>query len=745
MAHGLPALPRAGAPAQAQVIEFKGLNYGTVGGAGELSDCRNLSAREYPCLSQRPGRKTVEGYDGCTAVYEHFGKLIVCAGGKLYVDGKELCQVSDEPKQFAVVNSQLVVWPDGILVSLTGERVLQDCEAVVTADDVSTVYDGSSIKADRYIPVIVGGDWVVSWRNGQEPIVYTYGKDQQKLVDCWNGTAWDDEKLKELEKETPVSELNGEHLITNTNGFFVTGTQNSKPDKSGYDTTGLYARAYVKSAIISATSTATVSITRFRAGMENDYIHARFAVGDRVDVSGGPYGLVGVERAQIKELNAAINKMTFSDADVIRQPVLYCPQEVGYVRAGGKVYLLKTYKQSGKTYEQCYEITVDEDIPEGCIVFGTVNESSKIQVDTYDWLPNLVQFWHPEKKEVYGSYAARGVKKEQMPEEYLTMELYPETHALTITRSMPKLDYICAVDNRLWGVSNEDKTIWSSEQGKPFSFYTYDGLSTDSYAVPVGSDGEFTGCCEIADNVAFFKEDRIHLLVGKEPEDYALYDYQYRGVAKGSCASMTVINERLFYLGTDGVYVFSASGSPQLISTAFGQRRFQNAVGGTDGRNYYISMQDKHSGEWGIWVFDTATGAWLQEDETQSVSFTNVSETVYMVSAEGKLQILHAEDSEEKVPWSATFCSIDETIHNRKCYSGLLLRYEADEGSSIKAEISCDGGPWREVKNVRAEGHKTSILPIRPNRCDSFQLRISGEGRVRLRSLVRKVTTGGLL
>ena len=83
-------------------------------------------------------------------------------------------------------------------------------------------------------------------------------------------------------------------------------------------------------------------------------------------------------------------------------------------------------------------------------------------------------------------------------------------------------------------------------------------------------------------------------------------------------------------------------------------------------------------------------------------------------------------------------------IQNRKCYSRLLMRYEMAEGSSIMVEISYDGGPWQTVKNVYAAKHRTAVLPLRPNRCDSFQIRVSGEGPAVLRALTRQVHLGGL-
>ena len=63
--------------------------------------------------------------------------------------------------------------------------------------------------------------------------------------------------------------------------------------------------------------------------------------------------------------------------------------------------------------------------------------------------------------------------------------------ALTIKREAPEMDFLCENENRLWGCKGD--TIFSSKLGDPFNWNCFDGLATDSYAVDVGSEGDFTG------------------------------------------------------------------------------------------------------------------------------------------------------------------------------------------------------------------------------------------------------------
>ena len=86
-------------------------------------------------------------------------------------------------------------------------------------------------------------------------------------------------------------------------------------------------------------------------------------------------------------------------------------------------------------------------------------------------------------------------------------------------------------DNRIWGA--EGKTIYASALGDPTN-YVYDGVSTDSYAVAVGTEGEFTGCIAYSSTVLFWKENCLHKVLGSYPAQYEIYTYTVPGIQKGS-------------------------------------------------------------------------------------------------------------------------------------------------------------------------------------------------------------------
>lgn len=322
-----------------------------------------------------------------------------------------------------------------------------------------------------------------------------------------------------------------------------------------------------------------------------------------------------------------------------------------------------------------------------------------------------------------------------------------EAGAVTITRAVPDLDFICESGNRLWGVSNKDKTIYASALGDPTNFYLYDGATVGnsmlSYAVPVGTDGDFTAVCAYGSNVLCWKEHCLHKVLGTLPANYEVFTYQIAGVQAGSSASLQIINEVLYYKGREGVYAYTG-GTPQLISAKLGLVDYGEAVGGHSGRSYYISMKRADTGTWETLSYGTDTGLWLKETEDEVLAFANPDGVLYFLTPAGIFRRAGETDGDVPIPWEATFTPFHETVHNKKGYSRLLLRLELAEGAWVEVDVSTDNGPFRTVWTAHAPCSPTQVIPIRPGRCDRFQVRLRGEGKFLLQSMVREFTVGSV-
>ena len=614
----LPYLPETKSKTKQQTVAFAGINYSQNTRDGELAECENLSSRNFPCLSQRAGRKTVQTYTSPTAMFvkrhaRYYGSqmldvVVVVDGTTLYVDGKAVGTVKAGEKQFASINSKIVIWPDRICYDIQKKK-LENLDADLLLYNVTFTKDAMVWPVESYIATI--------------------------------------------------SSNGGDTYVDGNTSIMV-----------------------YKSATVNKAS--------------------------------GSLTMVGGTTKKVSAL-------TIGD----------------YLQYEGTGDIDKT-----KVYQKVTSVLVEDD--------GTYSfEYDEYEVIHYT-APSAGMFHEGDAVEIQtdipgnsGTYVVRKVL-------YSSLEFDPNTfqttgedtgpYGVAVSRSVPRLEYICESNNRIWGAVGN--TIYASALGDPFNFNVFEGLSTDSFAVAVGSDGEFTGCIGYGGAVLFFKENCVHKVLGSYPAQYEVYTYQIPGVKKGSEKSLKIINEVLYYKGVNGVYRYTG-GTPELITDNFGLRRFSDGVAGTDGQNYYLSVLDEKNA-WQLYVYDTLRGIWLREDSTQAIDFALLDgNLVYLDGGSKKLMKLGQDDTEEgRVAWSAEFCKMDETTLGRKGYSKILLRADLDAGAWIRVEISQDDGLFRQIYTGHNEKAKTLVLAILPGRCDNFRIRLSGKGRCMVKSMVREFSVG---
>ena len=323
-----------------------------------------------------------------------------------------------------------------------------------------------------------------------------------------------------------------------------------------------------------------------------------------------------------------------------------------------------------------------------------------------------------------------------------------DTETLTISRDVPDMDFICENENRLWGCKGD--TIYGSKLGDPFNWNVFDGVSTDSYAVNVGSAGDFTACVSYLGYPVFFKEENIYKVYGDKPSNYQVMSSASLGVEAGSHLSPAIAGEVLFYLSRAGVVAYSG-GIPQSVAAPFGVERYRNAVGGSDGIKYYVSMEDA-DGEFTLFVFDTRNNLWHKEDNLEAVGFGWNSE-LYFLSADGKLWI---NGNARTVPEGATTEGAVESMAewgdfvegdpNKKGTSKVQIRMELDAGAQVIVSMQFDSdGVWRDVTTLTATVKRSFYLPIIPRRSDHFQIKVTGTGDWKMYSLVRENYSGSEL
>lgn len=329
-----------------------------------------------------------------------------------------------------------------------------------------------------------------------------------------------------------------------------------------------------------------------------------------------------------------------------------------------------------------------------------------------------------------------------------------------LERRVPDLDYLTECDNRLWGCSKAENAIYGCKLGDPTNWFSYRGIAEDSYAVTVGSDGDFTGASTCLGYVLFFKENCIHKLYGSKPSDFQLSAIRCRGVARNASRSLCVLNETLYYLSPDGVMAWDGS-VPSKVSEKLNTARLSNvraAVGGAlDGRYYLYLVRDRggEKPEERLLVYDTERGLW-QEENGCSYEMASTGGQLYLwdgadiwaadPSRESDWQT--TEGVEATIPFELITGDIGLDGAEDRYLSRLTLRLDADCASTVALEVSYDGGGWEPVAAWQVSGQRKNFdQSFVPRRCSTLRLRLRGEGQITLRSLARTIASarGGIL
>jgi hypothetical protein len=325
-----------------------------------------------------------------------------------------------------------------------------------------------------------------------------------------------------------------------------------------------------------------------------------------------------------------------------------------------------------------------------------------------------------------------------------------ESGSITISRTMPDLDFITEAENRLWGCKYglvNGKTvneIYCCALGDFKNWNQFLGLSTDSYVASVGTDGQWTGAVTYLGYPIFFKENCLHKVYISSSGAHQIVDTACRGVQNGSHNSLVVVNETLFYKSVTDICAYDGS-LPKSASSQFGTERYYEASAGSIGDKYYVSMRDKDN-QWHLFVLDTAKGFWHREDNTQALGFARCNGELYYIDADTN-DLMAVGGSvgtpENAVEWSATTGIMGYTTIEHKYISRFNLRMRLPIGSKADMYIQYDSdGIWHHAGHMEGTGTKTFMLPVRPRRCDHFQFKIEGTGEIRIYSFARILERG---
>ena len=322
---------------------------------------------------------------------------------------------------------------------------------------------------------------------------------------------------------------------------------------------------------------------------------------------------------------------------------------------------------------------------------------------------------------------------------------------ITVTRQMPNMDFVVESENRLWGcrygvatngeVVNE---IYASKLGDFKNWNCFMGISTDSYAASVGTDGQFTGAITMPGYVLFFKENCIHKVYGNYPANFQIQTTICRGVQRGCERSLSIVNEIIYYKARHAVCAYDGS-LPTEISAPLGEKRYNNAVAGAHGNKYYISMEDTE-GKYHLFVYDTAKGMWHKEDDLRADCFCSCRDELYCIDHDSKkiITMLGSGNCDTgKVSWMAQTGIIGTDMPDMKYISRLIIRMSMEIGAKARFLVEYDSmGGWEQVGVMSSTSLCSVSVPIKPRRCDHFRLRIEGTGDARIYSITKTIEQG---
>lgn len=327
---------------------------------------------------------------------------------------------------------------------------------------------------------------------------------------------------------------------------------------------------------------------------------------------------------------------------------------------------------------------------------------------------------------------------------------------------IPDMDYVIEAQNRLWGCKygtvngklvNE---IYASALGRFDVWRKYAGVSTDSYAASVGSDGRWTGAVNYQGYPLFFKEDRMHKVYVSASGAHRIQEYTMRGVQPGGAKSLAVVNGVLFYKARDCVCAYDGSGAPTDVSEKLNLNSLSRpgsttSIAAAYRDKYYLYLQMNTPPGSRLLVLDTRRGAWYRENLPigSIIDFTEFMGSL-LCAAGGIEEIAHDNQVSEligteegNVAWSCETGLIGYSTVEQKYVSRFNIRMSLARDAYMDVLVQYDSdGVWHNQGRIQGVGTRTFMLPVRPRRCDHFRIRLEGSGDVRIYSFAKIFEAG---
>lgn len=739
---------------KAKQTTFRGLNHNPGAGDGQIYEMRNMCSDYYPLLATRPKRKKYQELTKGNGIFAA-NKLCWVDGTKFYIDGTEVMgTLEDSRKSFAAMNDNVIILPDKKYIHTTDNvPVPKNLEAEFNLNEGNGTILYATLPAGQYqptsedtvkflhdIPISTAVDVIVKVPGINWSQITGFLTGNHVIVQAPADSGWNGVRIR-------VTKINGDEL-----GGFMT---NKSRDFEEREIAG-------NLVLFKAEAVATVTYSGSTATCTGLGFNSKFSVGNYVQVTAQDHANYS-GRYKVSAVTA--DSITFEDADFSSSGsggssggssgTITIPTGEGTSSpsmGGNSTALADVFAKRNTGKMEFIDGTL----------YGESAEANTIRIKGADL---RLKFHAGDAIEIYDGYNSNVNTKTLVVREVEAEELHfyensfrtgiyysgGQIDRMYLRRNVPDLTFIFECENRLWG--SDGKTIYASKLGDPTNWYVYDGLETDSWTLDVGGFGDITtGCC-YQGYPTFMRDGDLYKIFGSMPSNFELIRVAETGCVAGSERSLAVAGETLFYHNHNGVCAY-AGGMPSLINQAFGTERYRNAVAGSDGVKYYVSMQDNQD-VWHLFVYDTQKGQWHEEDNTQVDSFAFYDGNLYYADSDenimltGNLKFSPECEEEPNFDWYAEFTDFTDDSPNKKDFKRLQIRLELDEDTEdppwVKAKLMMDSdGEWIDPEGGTVEDpeKRSYLMTIIPRRADHYRLRLEGHGGCRIYSIAREFSEG---
>ena len=203
------------------------------------------------------------------------------------------------------------------------------------------------------------------------------------------------------------------------------------------------------------------------------------------------------------------------------------------------------------------------------------------------------------------------------------------------------------------------------------------------------------------------------------------------------------MNEILYYKSRHAICAYDGS-LPTEISSALGDTYYENAVAGSHGNKYYVSMQSS-SGEYYLFVYDSSKSTWHRESGLQATAFCSCRDELYCSTIGGKIVTMLGSGFQniDNFEWFAETGIINASLPERQYLTRISIRLVLEPGSSLSILAQYDScGAWETIGTMSGVNLRSFTFPVRPRRCDHLRIRMEGRGKAMIFAITKTFSGG---